>query len=149
MTEFAPRLLVVDDDPLIREELESLFAKQPYRVDSAQSVSEALTRLGENEFALAIVDVRLAGSDGIALTREIRERWPDMDVIVITGYASIQNAVEAMKQGAVDYITKPFEPEKLLHATQRALERRRLIDEIEYRERRRNIEELGGQPAPR
>jgi DNA-binding NtrC family response regulator len=132
MMQFEPRVLVVDDDPLIREEVESLFARKPYRIESTPTVSDALLRLAEREFALAIVDVRVAGSDGIALTREIRDRWPDTDVIVITGYASIQNAVEAMKLGAVDYLTKPFEPEQLMLATQRALERRRMIDEIEH-----------------
>ena len=76
--------------------------------------------------------MRIGGGDGIALTKDIRERWPDVDVIMITGYGSIKNAVEAMRQGAVDYITKPFEPEELLLATQKVLERRRLIDEIEY-----------------
>jgi len=132
MESYEPRLLVVDDDPLIREELESLFAVQPYQVECVASVADAMTRLGENEFSLALVDVRIGGGDGIALTKDIREHWPTVDVIMITGYGSIKNAVEAMRQGAVDYITKPFQPEELLHATQKALERRRLIDEIEY-----------------
>ena len=131
-TAYEPRLLVVDDDPLIREELESLFAAQPYQVECVASVTDAMQRLAEREFALALVDVRIGGGDGIALTKDIREHWPDVDVIMITGYGSIKNAVEAMRQGAVDYITKPFQPEELLHATQKALERRRLIDEIEY-----------------
>src|SRR5262245_43178340 len=129
---YEPNLLVVDDDPLIREELESLFATQPYRVECVASVSDAMQSLAEREFALALVDVRIAGGDGLALTKDIREHWPDVDVIMITGNGSIKNAVEAMRQGAVDYITKPFQPEELLHATQKALERRRLIDEIEY-----------------
>ncbi len=132
VAEYEQRLLVVDDDPLIREELESLFAVQPYGVDCVPSVAEAMQRLGERDFALALVDVRIGGGDGIALTRDIREHWPDVDVIMITGYGSIKNAVEAMRQGAVDYITKPFQPEELLHSVQKALERRRLIDEIEY-----------------
>lgn len=129
---FAPNLLVVDDDPLIREELESLLASQPYRVECVANVGDALQRLAEQEFVLALVDVRIGGGDGIALTKDIRERWPDVDVIMITGYGSIRNAVEAMRLGALDYITKPFQPEELLHAVQKALERRRLIDEIEY-----------------
>jgi DNA-binding NtrC family response regulator len=127
-----PRLLVVDDDPLIREELESLFATHPYQVECVANVPDAMATLAEREFSLALVDVRIGGGDGIALTKDIREHWPDVDVIMITGYGSIRNAVEAMRQGAVDYITKPFQPEELLHATQKALERRRLIDEIEY-----------------
>jgi two-component system response regulator AtoC len=127
-----PRLLVVDDDPLIREELESLFSAQPYAVECVASVSDAMQSLAEREFALALVDVRIGGGDGIALTKDVREHWPDVDVIMITGYGSIKNAVEAMRQGAVDYITKPFQPDELLHAVHKALERRRLIDEIEY-----------------
>jgi DNA-binding NtrC family response regulator len=132
MTTIEPRVLVVDDDPLIREEIGALFASQPLRVECAPSVGEALERIRTQVFALAIVDVRIAGGDGLALTREIRERWPQVDVIIITGYGSIRSAVEAMKLGAVDYLTKPFEPEELLLATQKALERRRLIDEIEH-----------------
>jgi DNA-binding NtrC family response regulator len=113
------RLLVVDDDPLIREELESLFAAQPYQVECVASVTDAMQRLAAREFALALVDVRIGGGDGIALTKDVREHWPDVDVIMITGYGSIKNAVEAMRQGAVDYITKPFQPEELLHAVRR------------------------------
>lgn len=132
MLEFEPQVLVVDDDPLIRQELESLFSAQPFSVECVSSVPEALLQLNERPFQLALVDVRIAGGDGIALTREIRERWPHVDVIMITGYGSIKNAVDAMKEGATDYITKPFEPEELMLATQKVLERRRLIDEIEY-----------------
>jgi two-component system response regulator AtoC len=126
------RLLVVDDDALIREELQALFAAQPYQVQCVGSVADAMHCLGQGTFALALVDVRIGGGDGIALTKDIREHWPNVDVIMITGYGSIKNAVEAMRQGAVDYITKPFQPEELLHAVHKALERRQLIDEIEY-----------------
>jgi len=129
---YEPRLLVVDDDPLIRDELESLFAAQPMQVECVANVADAMQTLSERDFALALVDVRIGGGDGIALTKDVREHWPAVDVIMITGYGSIKNAVEAMRQGAIDYITKPFQPEELLHAVQKALERRRLIDEIEY-----------------
>ncbi|MGD9764799.1 MAG: sigma-54-dependent transcriptional regulator [Candidatus Binatia bacterium] len=132
MAEPERQLLVVDDDPLIREELQSLFASQPFRVECVGNVGDAIQRLGRGDFALALVDFRIEDGDGIALTKHIREHWPDVDVIMITGHGSIKNAVEAMREGAVDYITKPFEPEELLHAVRKALERRRLIDEIEY-----------------
>jgi DNA-binding NtrC family response regulator len=132
MAPFEPRVLVVDDDPLVRDELQGLLTGQTLHVNSVGSVPDALNQLTESQFSLALVDVRIGGGDGIALMREIRERWPDVDVIMITGYGSIKNAVEAMKHGAVDYITKPFEPEDLVRATQKVLERRRLIDEIEY-----------------
>jgi DNA-binding NtrC family response regulator len=127
-----PQLLIVDDDPLIREQLQGLLGKQAYGVTVASDAAEALQDLAEREFALAIVDMKIPGSDGIALTREIRERWPHVDVMMITGYGSIRGAVEAMKHGACDYITKPFEPDEILLAVNKVIERRRLIDEIEY-----------------
>jgi DNA-binding NtrC family response regulator len=126
------RVLIVDDDPLIRRQLEGLYASHEYAVDSAANVEEALARLASSEFALALVDLRMPGSDGMTLIGEIRERWPSVDVIMITGYGSIRGAVEAMRHGACDYITKPFEPDDILLATQKVLERRRLLDEIEY-----------------
>ena len=126
------RILIVDDDPLICRQLEDLYTSQQYLVSSASNASEALRLLGEHDFSLAVVDLRIPGTDGIGLTREIREHWPDLDVIMITGYASIKGAVEAIKQGASDYITKPFQKEEILLATEKVLEKRRLLDEISY-----------------
>jgi DNA-binding NtrC family response regulator len=126
------RILIVDDDPLICRQLEDLYTSQQYLVSSAGNASEAMRLLGEHDFSLAVVDLRIPGTDGIGLTREIREHWPDLDVIMITGYASIKGAVEAIKQGASDYITKPFQKEEILLATEKVLEKRRLLDEINY-----------------
>ncbi len=127
-----PRVLIVDDDPLIREQLHALLAKEKYGVFAAEDAASARQSLAERDFTLAVVDMKIPGSDGITLTREIRDRWPGIDVVMITGYGSIRGAVEAMKQGASDYITKPFEPDEILLAIHKVLERRRLIDEIEY-----------------
>jgi len=126
------RILIVDDDPLIRRQLESLYPRDSYEVHSAATVEEARDKLGGEDYVLAVVDLKIPGSDGISLTREIRARWPQVDVIMITGYGSIKGAVEAMRQGAYDYITKPFEPDDILIATQKVLERQRLLHEIEY-----------------
>jgi DNA-binding NtrC family response regulator len=126
------RVLIVDDDPLIRRQLEGLYVTHGYAVDCAAQVDEAIEKLCGSEFTLAVVDMKMPGSDGLTLISEIRERWPNVDVIMITGYGSIKGAVEAMRQGACDYITKPFEPDDILLATQKVLERRRLLDEIEY-----------------
>lgn len=123
------RILVVDDDPLIRRELGQLFAQQAYAVEVAENVDAALERLAHAEFALAIVDLRMPGRDGITLTVEIRERWPEVDVIMITGHGSIKDAVAAMSHGACDFITKPFQQAELLKATQKALERQRLLQD--------------------
>src|SRR2546427_1755758 len=126
------RILIVDDDPFICRQLEELYSSQQYAVSSAGNAPEALRVLSENDFSLAVVDLKIPGTDGIGLTREIRDRWPDLDVIMITGYASIKGAVEAIKQGASDYITKPFQKEEILLATEKILEKRRLLDEISY-----------------
>lgn len=128
----AQRILVVDDDPLICRQLENLFRERHYDVDSAGSASEALALLEQYEYALGVVDLKIPGTDGLSLTRQIHERWADFDVIIVTGYASIKGAVEAIRQGASDYITKPFEREEILLATEKILEKRRLLDEISY-----------------
>src|SRR5205085_10505499 len=86
----------------------------------------------EHESSQACCELTIPGTEGIGLPREIRDRWPDLDVIMITGYASIKGAVEAIKQGASDYITKPFQKEEILPATEKILEKRRLLDEINY-----------------
>ena len=126
------RILVVDDDPLICRQLEDLYRERHYEVDSAGNAGEALALLEQYEYALGVVDLKIPGTDGLSLTRQIHERWTDLDVIIITGYASIKGAVEAIRQGASDYITKPFEREEILLATEKILEKRRLLDEISY-----------------
>jgi two-component system response regulator AtoC len=126
------RILVVDDDPLICRQLRDLYEERKHGVDTSASAEEALELLQQSEYAVAIVDLKIPGTDGLSLTKEIRDRWSDLDVIIITGYASIRGAVEAIRQGASDYITKPFEREEILLATEKVLEKRRLLDEINY-----------------
>ena len=126
------RILIIDDDPFICRQLEDLYRAQGYLVDSATEAPVAIGKLGEHDYSLVLVDLKIPGTDGLNLTREIRDRWPDIDVIMITGYASIKGAVEAIKLGASDYITKPFQNEEILLATEKVLEKRRLLDEIQY-----------------
>jgi DNA-binding NtrC family response regulator len=126
------KILIVDDDQFICRQLDELYTSQRYSVACANEAGEALRLLGENDFSLAVVDFKIPGTDGLGLIREVRDRWPDLDVIMITGYASIKGAVEAIKQGASDYITKPFQKEEILLATEKVLEKRRLLDEINY-----------------
>ncbi len=126
------RILVVDDDLLICKQLEDLYRDRNYEVDTCGGADAAMALLEEFEYALAVVDLKMPGTDGISLTKEIRERWLDLDVIIVTGYASIKGAVEAIRHGASDYITKPFEREEILLATEKVLEKRRLLDEISY-----------------
>lgn len=126
------RILVVDDDPLICKQLRDLYEERNYIVDTAASAPEAVTLLEQAEYAVGVVDLKIPGTDGLSLTKQVRERWPDLDVVIVTGYASIRGAVEAIRQGASDYITKPFEREEILLATEKVLEKRRLVEEISY-----------------
>lgn len=126
------RILIIDDDTFICRQLEELFRAQNYVVDSATTATDAIDILSQHDHSLALIDLKIPGTDGLGLTREVRSRWPDLDVIMITGYASIKGAVEAIKQGASDYITKPFQNEEILLATEKVLEKRRLLDEINY-----------------
>jgi DNA-binding NtrC family response regulator len=126
------KILIVDDDPMICRQLEELYAAHQYEVVSVGNAPDAMRTLGEQDFSLVVCDLKIPGTDGIGLTREIRDRWQDLDVIMITGYASIKGAVEAIKQGASEYITKPFQKEEILLATEKILEKRRLLDEINY-----------------
>lgn len=126
------RILIIDDDPFICRQLEELFRAQRYVVNSALTAPDAFEALAAEEYSLAMVDLKIPGTDGLSLTKEMLERYPDMNVIMITGYASIKGAVEAIKHGASDYITKPFQNEEILLATEKVLEKRRLVDEINY-----------------
>jgi DNA-binding NtrC family response regulator len=128
----ATRILIVDDDPFICRQLGEIYAAQHYETECAHEAGSALKLLEEQEFSMAVVDYKIPGTDGIGLIREIRDRWPELDVIMITGYASIKGAVEAIKQGASDYITKPFQKEEIVLSTDKVLEKRRLVDEIAY-----------------
>lgn len=126
------RVLVVDDDPVIRRQLVRLYASHGFTVDEADDATAALEALARRLYSVILLDLMMPGRDGASLLHEIRQRWPSVDVIMVTAHGSVRSAVEAMRQGAADYITKPFEGEEILLATQRVLERRRMMDEIQY-----------------
>jgi len=128
----AARILVVDDDPLICEQLSSLYAGAGFAAVATNEPQEAIEILGRDKYDLGIVDLKMPSIDGITLMQEMRTRAPTLDFIMITGHASIKGAVEAIRMGASDYITKPFDRDEILLATQKVLERRRLLDEIDY-----------------
>ena len=113
------RILIIDDDPFICRQLEELYRAQGYVVDSATEAPAALAKLGQHDYSLVLVDLKIPGTDGLNLTREIRDRWQDIDVIMITGYASIKGAVEAIKLGARHYLVKPSNTDDIEHAFER------------------------------
>jgi DNA-binding NtrC family response regulator len=147
-------LLVVDDDLAMRQMLASLFREQGFEVAEAASADEALTRIEEMDYDAVLSDIRMPGKTGIQMVAEMRQRRPETPVVLMTAFGSIDSAVEAMRAGAFDYITKPFEPEVVRLKVDRALERRAL--EEENRRLRRAVDQtsslgdlIGASPAMR
>ena len=122
-----PRVLAVDDDATARRNLVLALAREGCEVVTAASGREALELLEAREFDVLLTDLHLGQSDGMELLERVRARWPDTRVVVITGYASIPSAVEAVKKGAFQYLAKPFAIEELRSIVRRALEGRALL----------------------
>jgi DNA-binding NtrC family response regulator len=123
------RILVIDDEESIRDSMTMVLRKEGYRVETAASGPEGLKLFAAAAFHAAFVDLKLPGTSGLDILNRIKEADPQTPVIIITGYASIESAVEAMKRGAFDYMTKPFTPEEVRVVTRKALESRRLVFE--------------------
>src|SRR5580692_9137432 len=122
-------ILVVDDESEIREGLELLLKTEGYGVSSAETGESGLAKLEEHPFDLLLLDVSLPDRNGLELLREIRKRDPQLSVVLITAYGSIDMARAAFKGGALDFITKPWSNDELLAQVAQAVESRRLRDE--------------------
>jgi DNA-binding NtrC family response regulator len=134
-------LLIVDDDTPMRQMLGSLFREQGFAVSEAESVGAALELASDTEFDAVLSDIKMPGKSGIEMVGELRRIRPETPVVLMTAFGSIDSAVEAMRAGAFDYITKPFEPEAVLLTLERAIERRAL--EEENRRLRRAVDQTG------
>ena len=124
-------LLIVDDEKSLRGVLKVLLEGEGFRVDEAKSGLEGLERVQKAEYDAIILDLRLPDIGGIEVLERIVEKAPSTKVILLTAYGSIKNAVEAVKMGAYDYLTKPFEPEEVVASLDRAIKQRRLEVELE------------------
>ena len=122
-------ILIVDDEPSVRDSLRRWFQDDGFQVGTAEGANDALTRLAERRWDLALVDIRMRGTDGIELQRRMRDIDPELIVIIMTGYASVDTAVAALKNGAYDYITKPLDPDDVAHLVTNALAHRRTKEE--------------------
>lgn len=122
-------VLIVDDDVDFASSLAGLLSLEGYHTPIAHDPAAALDMLGRERIAVALVDVRLGLSDGVDLVRALRQRNPDLVCVMVTAYASIETAVEALKAGAYDYLSKPFYTEELLALLDRCFERIRLVEE--------------------
>ncbi|OGR31001.1 MAG: Fis family transcriptional regulator [Desulfuromonadales bacterium GWD2_61_12] len=129
MTAEKYRLLIVDDEESMREVLSILLQREGYEVDSAGDGAQALCRLKEQGYDLVITDIKMPQVTGLELLAHIRERFPETLVIMVTAFSTTEEAVEAMKQGAYDYITKPFKNEEIRLIVRNALERKALRQE--------------------
>ncbi|MEK7408104.1 MAG: sigma-54 dependent transcriptional regulator [Acidobacteriota bacterium] len=119
-------ILIVDDEPVVRDSLVHWFTEEGHQVDAAASAADALARLSAHETDLVIADIRMPGIDGLELLERIRADQDPPAVIMMTAYASVDSAVRALKHGAFDYVTKPFDPDDLSVVARNALEQHRL-----------------------
>src|SRR5256885_9466769 len=148
----APRILIVDDQRNMRTTTALVLRQQGYQVTEAESGEAALSRLLAEPFDVVLTDLKMAPLDGLAVLRGALEVSPSTQVIVMTGYGTVESAVEAMQQGAYDYVSKPFKETELLVRVQRALEQRRLLVDVglfsdEFRQRYK-LDNLVGRSAP-
>jgi heterodisulfide reductase subunit A len=108
------RILVVDDELIMRDSLKSWLEDEGFTVDMAASGPEALNHLSKQAYGLMLVDIKMPGMDGVELLQKAKEVFPDLSVVMMTAYATVETAVEAMKIGALDYLLKPFDPDTLI-----------------------------------
>ncbi len=113
-------LLVVDDEESVRDSLYNWFIEDGFQVECAQDAKEALTMLEAGDFDIILADVKMPGMDGLEMHRRIKELNPEAIVIIMTAFASVDTAVQALKDGAYDYVTKPFDPDDLSHLIRNA-----------------------------
>src|SRR5947208_3219216 len=137
------RILIVDDEPLNLDLLSQELADLGHVTENAASGADALKKMRGFDPELIFLDYQMPGMNGIEVLREIRKQDKNLPVIIITAYGTIERAVEAIKTGADDFITKPFDPEHLAVVVKKALERAELKSEVEFLAR-----ELGGRYLP-
>jgi len=123
------RILIVDDEFSVRHSLTAWFQDEGYTVDVAANGKEALAKLAENQWDIFFLDLKMPGMSGLELQKKIKEIQPDSTIIIITAFASVESAVEAMQSGAYDYLSKPFDPDYLALMVRNIIERKKLKEE--------------------
>ena len=115
------KILVVDDEPIVCQSCHRILAADDREVCVAHTGEEAIEKIENDDFDVALVDLKIPGSGGLSLVRAIRKKSPQTEVVVITGYPSIENAKESIRSGAFDFVTKPFVPETVRSVVSQAL----------------------------
>ena len=134
------RILVVDDEKIVRESLFHWFQEEGYLVETAEDGETALRIFDKNKFDLLLVDMKMPGMSGLELLSKVKEIDKDTIVILITAFASVPTAIKALKDGAYDYVTKPVDPDELEHLVKKALEQKSL--RVENEQLKGNIDEI-------
>ena len=119
----------MDDELSVRDSLGKWFREEGYEVATTENASDALTRLAEQHWDAALVDIKMNGTDGIELQRRMHKVDPELIVIIMTGYGSVETAVAALNNGAYDYVTKPLDPDEIAHLVKNALAHKRTAQE--------------------
>ncbi len=128
-------ILIVDDEFIVRDSLSKWFTQDGYRVGVAENAAQALKMMNEGPWDIIFIDIKMPGMDGLELQKRIKEIDPTAIIIIITAFASVDTAVQALKEGAYDYVTKPIDPDYLSHLVKNALKQKKLTDEnIKLRE---------------
>jgi len=130
------RILVCDDDPALLELTTDILEAEGHEVEGSSSARQALDLMEHRPYDVVLADLVLPGTGGLDLLRETRSRWPETEVIIITGHGNIDTAVEAIKEGAYDYVTKPFHPGKFALDVRKALDHKRLAEDVDRLRRR-------------
>jgi len=146
------KILIIEDEPSMRVGLSCTLENKGYKIVTAENGADGLQLFAKEGFEIVITDLRLPGADGIEVLKSIKSTSPDTGVIIITAFADVKNAVEAMKEGAYDYISKPFNPEELLIVIDRFLKHKFLeLENISLKEKIREREQfqfiIGASPA--
>lgn len=115
-------ILIIDDEAAVNNNIRKILSRKGYRVEQAMTKKEALEKIAEKAYSLVLLDLKIPGVEGLELLKAVREKRPDTLVVIITGYASIETAVETARLGAVDYLPKPFTPDEIRTVTDRALQ---------------------------
>ena len=123
------RLAVIDDEPIVCQRLRQIFRKGPFEIETFGEGEAALRRMAEQPFHLVLSDIRLPDRDGLEVLKQIKKDFPKTQVILITGYATLDQAVEAVKTGAFYYLAKPFTPDQVSAIVHRAVEHLQLSGE--------------------
>ncbi len=141
-------ILIVDDEESVRDSLYNWFIEDGFRVACAENAKKALTILESDQFDIILADIKMPGMDGLEMLRRIKSIKPDSIVIVMTAFATVDTAVKALKDGAYDYVTKPFDPDDLTHLIRNATKQISLSDENENLKKKvislENVEDLIG-----